>query len=93
MNILTFALVLRRMAALPRVLLLVARLGGNVTYVSAADGRANLVVLAPANAAHRFVPQLRRLIDVVELTELRMVARAGRGAPTAGHGRRAAAGR
>lgn len=73
MRILTFAMVLRRMAALPKVLLLVARLGGNVSYVSAADGQMNLVVHAPQAAAHRFAPQLRRIIDVLELHELRMV--------------------
>ena len=75
MTILTFALVLRRMAALPKLLLLMARLGGQVTYVSAADGRANLVVRAPAEAAHRFAPQLRRIVDVLDVHELHVVAR------------------
>jgi hypothetical protein len=75
MEVLTFAVVLRRMCALPKLLLLIARLGGAVRYVSAADGRATLVVGAPQAAAHRFAPQLRRIVDVVELQELRMVGR------------------
>jgi len=73
MKVLTFAIVLRRMSALPKALLLIARLGGTVTYVSAADGRANIAVRAPQSTAHRFAPQLRRIVDVMELRELRMV--------------------
>lgn len=74
MQLLTFAMVLRRMSALPRVLMLIGRLGGEVTYVSAADGRANVVVKAPKRAAHRFAPQLRRIIDVIEMNELQVVS-------------------
>jgi hypothetical protein len=70
MTILTFAMELRRMSSLPRVLMLCQRLGAQVTYLSAAEGSANLVLAAPPEAAHRFAPQLRRIIDVVELTEL-----------------------
>jgi hypothetical protein len=77
MQILTFALTLRRMGALPRVLHLIARLGGSVSYISAADGRTNLVICAPPVSAHRFAPQLRRIVDVVDLTELRVVESAG----------------
>ena len=73
MKLLTFALVLRRMSALPRVLMLVSRLGGEVTYVSAADGRANVVIKAPKRAAHRFAPQLNRIVDVLDMTELHVV--------------------
>ena len=73
MRIMTFAMTLKRMSALPKVLLLCDRLGGTVTYVSAADGRANIVLSTPAERAHRFAPQLRRIIDVVDLTELHMV--------------------
>jgi len=73
MKVLTFAMVLGRMSALPKVLLLISRLGGTVSYVSAAEGRANVVVAAPSAAAHRFAPQLRRIVDVIELTELRVV--------------------
>ncbi len=72
MIVLTYALVLRQMGVLPKLLLLIARLGGNVTYVSAAEGRANLAVSAPSAAAHRFAPQLRRIVDVAEVIELRM---------------------
>ncbi len=73
MKILTFALVLRRMTALTKVLLHCERLRGKVTFVSAADGRANIVVWAPNHAAHRFAPQLRRIMDVMELNELHAV--------------------
>jgi hypothetical protein len=70
MEILTFAMVLRRMSALPKVLMLCHRLGATVTYISAADGRANMVLSAPSHAAHRFAPQVRGIVDVVELLEL-----------------------
>ena len=73
MEILTFALHLRQMSILPKILMLCQRLGGEVTYVSAAEGRANIVVAAPRAAAHRFSPQIRRLIDVLELNELHAV--------------------
>ena len=73
MMIMTFALVLRRMSALPKVLLLAARLGGEVTYLSASDGRANLVVRAPEHASHRFAPQLRRIVDILDVQELHVV--------------------
>jgi hypothetical protein len=90
MEILTFALVLRRMSALPKVLMLCQRLGGVVTYVSAADGRANIAMMAPKPAVHRFAPQLRRIIDVIDLTELHTVGRAAAGLHS-GAGLRAAA--
>lgn len=73
MKVLTFAMTLRRMSALPKVLLLCQRLGGAVTYLSAADGRATMVLSAPQAAAHRFAPQLRRLMDVLDLQELQIV--------------------
>ena len=73
MEILTFAMILRRMSALTKVLLLCQRLGATVTYVSAAEGRANIVLSAPRRAAHRFAPQLRRVIDVTDLTVLHRV--------------------
>ena len=73
MKILTFALVLRRMSALTKVFMLCQRLGGTVTYISAADGRANIVVSTPRRSAHRFEPQLRRIMDVLELIELHAV--------------------
>ena len=52
MTILTLGMKLRRMASLPRVLMLCQRLGAEVTYLSAAEGSANLVLAAPAGAAH-----------------------------------------
>jgi len=73
MKNLTFAMTLRHMAALPRVLMLCQRLGGEVTYLSAADGKANMVLLASADRAHRFAPQLRRLVDVTSVTELHVI--------------------
>ena len=73
MKILTFGLMLRRMTALTKVLLHCERLGGAVTFVSAAGGRANIVVSAPNHAAHRFAPQLRRIVDVLDLIELHTV--------------------
>jgi hypothetical protein len=76
MTILTLGMKLRRMASLTKVLMLCQRLGAEVTYLSAADGSANLVLAAPVGAAHRFAPQLRRIVDVVELTELHSAAQA-----------------
>ena len=73
MQILTFAINLKRMSMLPKVLMLCERLGGTVTYVSAADGRANIVLSSTKERAHRFAPQLRRIIDVVDLHELHVV--------------------
>lgn len=73
MKSLTFAMKLRNMSALPKVLMLCQRLGGMVTYLSAADGQANLVLLTPRDRAHRFAPQLRRLVDVTSLTELHVL--------------------
>ena len=73
MTILTFSAVIRRSTALTRILTLVARLGGDVTYLSAVERRATLVVRAPRRAAHRFAPQLRKIIDVIELIELRRI--------------------
>jgi hypothetical protein len=70
---LTFALVLRRSSVLPRLLLLCYRLGGTVTYLSAADEHVSIVLSAPKKNAHRFAPQLRRIIDVLELSELHTV--------------------
>ena len=61
------------MTALPKVLMLCERLGGYVSYVSAADGRATIVLSTPQERSHRFAPQLRRIVDVVDLVELHMV--------------------
>ena len=73
MKVLTFAMVLRRMSALPKILLLCQRLGATVTYLSAADRQVNIVLSAPQHASHRFAPQLLRIVDVMELRELHAV--------------------
>ncbi len=77
MTILTFAMHLRRMETLTKVLMLCQRLGGKITYLSAAEGRATIVLSAPRAAAHRFAPQIRRVIDVLELTELHTLGDVG----------------
>lgn len=71
MKILTFHIMLRRMSVLTKMLMVVSRLGGKVTYLSAVDRRATLVIQAPLISAHRFAPQLRRMVDVLEIIELR----------------------
>ena len=73
MEILTFAMELRTMSVLPKLLMLCQRLGASVRYVSAAGERANIVLSAPRHAAHRFAPQLQRIVDVIDLVELRGV--------------------
>lgn len=47
------------------------RIGGEIPFVSAADNRVTLVVNAPHEKAHRFAPQLRKIVDVVELVVLK----------------------
>jgi hypothetical protein len=69
MERLTFNIELRRMNALSRILMLVARLGGVVRSVHAESHMMGLSVDAPIESAHRFGPQLRRVIDVLEVTE------------------------
>jgi len=68
---LRFDIHLRRMMVLPRLLLLVIRLGGQVRRLHAANGRVDLEIDAPPEVAHRFRPYLER---VVEVTEIRDVA-------------------
>ncbi len=70
MKRLTLDIELRRMTVLPRILMLAARLGGVVRSVHAADHRMNLSIDAPAECIHRFVPQVRRIIEVLSVTEL-----------------------
>ena len=70
MERLTFNMELRRMTALPRILMLVARLGGVVRSVHAESHMMNLSVDAPIESAHRFGPQLRRVIEVLSVTEV-----------------------
>ena len=69
MERLTFNIELRKMTALPRILMLGARLGGAVRSVHAESHMMDLSVDAPIESAHRFGPQLRRLIDVLEVAE------------------------
>ena len=69
MKVLTYALILKRMSMLPKVLMLVARLGGTVHFVSATQGKVTLTLVAPESISHRFAPQLRRIVDVIELAE------------------------
>lgn len=70
-KILTFSVVMRHSQALTKILMLVSRLGGKLTYLSAVDKRATLVIEVALGAAHRFAPQIRRILDVSELVELR----------------------
>ncbi len=69
MERLTFNLELRRMTVLPRILMLVARLGGTVCSVRAQSNVMSLSIDAPLECAHRFAPQLRRIIEVLSVTE------------------------
>jgi len=57
------------MTALARLLLLTTRLGGEIRSVNAVDGKLELVIDAPEHAAHRFGPQLERIVDVISLQE------------------------
>lgn len=52
------------------VLTTVARLGCRATAVHAIEGTASLDVLAPRRVAHRLVPCLRELIEVLAVKEL-----------------------
>ena len=76
-KIVEFSVVMRHTQALTKMLMLVGRLGGKLTYLSAVGKRATLVFEAAPDAAHRFGPQIRRIIDVIELKELRRSDKAG----------------
>jgi len=67
MTTLRFNIRLRRMTVLPRMLLLVIRLGGEIRAVDAADGRLDLTIEAPDDVAHRFGPQLERVVEVTAI--------------------------
>jgi hypothetical protein len=56
-------------AALLTVLTTVSRLGCQTTYVHACEQRAALEVLAPRRVAHRLVPCLEQLIDVLAVAQ------------------------
>ncbi len=78
MKRLTFNLELRRMTVLPRILMLVARLGGVVRTVQAEDHSVALSIDTPLECAHRFAPQLQRIIEVLSVTEVTDQAPCGR---------------
>jgi hypothetical protein len=69
MKRLSFTFELRRSTTLPKILLLIARLGGTVTHLSADERRVKLELKTPERAAHRFAPQIRRIVDVLHLAE------------------------
>jgi len=77
MERLTFDIELRRINVLPRILMLVARLGGVVRAVHAEGHVMNLSIDAPIESAHRFGPQLRRVIEVLNVTEVPSGAMSG----------------
>ena len=62
-------LTLRTMIVLPRVLMLLNRLGVTLMSVSSAANQAHLAVQANPAMAHRVAPQLRKLVDVVSVHE------------------------
>jgi len=66
---LAFRLELQSMAALLTVLATVARLGGQVTYLLAAEPSATIGLIAPAHVAHRVHLALAQLIEVIEVSE------------------------
>lgn len=74
MTTLRFDIRLRRMTVLPRLLLLITRLGGNLRAIHAVDGRIDLTLEAPDPVAHRFGPQLGRIIEVTAITDVPLEA-------------------
>src|SRR5262249_35267584 len=74
------ALEMQSEAALLTVLTTIARLGCRTTHVYATERQAALGVLAPRRVAHRLLPCLRELLDVLAVREAPAalsVARAG----------------
>ena len=70
MTTLRFDIHLRRMTVLPRLLLLITRLGGELRAIHATDGRIDLIIEAPDEVAHRFGPQLDRIVEVTAITDV-----------------------
>jgi hypothetical protein len=64
------ALEVQSSAALLSVLTTIARLGCRTTHVYATERQAALGVLAPRRVAHRVLPCLRELIEVVAVVEV-----------------------
>lgn len=74
MTTLRFDIHLRRMTVLPRLLLLITRLGGELRAIHARDGRIDLTIEAADEVAHRFGPQLARIVEVTALTDVALDA-------------------
>jgi hypothetical protein len=72
MTPLAFELLVRRLDVLPRLLLLVARLGGEVESLEAHDSRVMIRINAPEMTAHRFGPQFKRVVDVLAVNDLQI---------------------
>jgi hypothetical protein len=70
MTELRFEITVRTMESLPRLLMLTARLGGQIGLLLAESEHVLLEVAAPDETAHRLGPQLGRLMDVVEIRTL-----------------------
>jgi hypothetical protein len=64
------ALEMQSASTLLTVLTTVARLGCRATAVHATEGTASLDVLAPRRVAHRLLPCLAELIEVLAVTEV-----------------------
>lgn len=74
MTSLRFDIQLRRMTSLPRLLLLVIRLGGEVRAIHAANGRLDLTIDADDDVAHRMGPQIGRIVDVTAIEAVNLDA-------------------
>jgi hypothetical protein len=66
---LAFGLELQSMTTLLTVLATVARLGGQVTYLFAAESRATIGLLASRRVAHHVQPTLAQVIGVLAVVE------------------------
>ncbi|HMV99682.1 MAG TPA: hypothetical protein PLL06_04610 [Acidobacteriota bacterium] len=69
---LKFILTLRHVRVLPKLFMLIERLGAECTdmqghLVPGAGGRLHLTLDCPQSRAHRLRPQIERLVDVTEL--------------------------
>lgn len=70
--IMTFGIELKNVACLTKILMLCGRLGGEISYVSLAGQYVNISLNAPKDRSHRFAPQIRRIIGVLTLVELKI---------------------
>jgi hypothetical protein len=73
MTPLAFSIELQTMSGLTSVLTHAARLGGQVTFLHAHAGQVQLRLLAPPQCAHRFGPQLEKIVEVIAVRELAAV--------------------